>query len=67
MKLIDREWNAFLNKYMNMWLANEDSDIAADFDPDGAEGSMILVIASQSTYIKNTEGKWQKYGSTEVI
>jgi hypothetical protein len=52
---------------MNMWLANEDSDIAADFDPDGAEGSMILVIASQSTYIKNTEGKWQKYGSTEVI
>jgi hypothetical protein len=67
MKLIDREWNAFLNKYMNMWLANEDSDIAADFDPDGAEGSMILVIASQSTYIKNTEGKLQKYGSTEVI
>lgn len=67
MKLIDREWNAFLNKYMNMWLANEDSDIAADFDPDGAEGSMILVIASQSTYMKNTEGKWQKYGSTEVI
>lgn len=67
MKLIDREWNAFLNKYMNMWLANEDSDIAADFDPEGAEGSMILVIASQSTYMKNTEGKWQKYGSTEVI
>ena len=67
MKLIDREWNAFLDKYTNMWLANDASEIDANFDSDGAEGSIILVISSKSTYMKNTEGKWQKYGSTEVI
>ena len=67
MKLIDREWNAFLGKYTNMWLANNDDEITTGFDPDGAEGSMIIVIASQSTYMKNTEGKWQKYGTSEVV
>ena len=67
MKLTDREWNAYLNKYQNMWLADDDSDIASDFDPDGAEGSMIFVISTQSTYMKNCSGKWQKCGTTEVI
>lgn len=67
MKLVDREWNAFLDKYTHMWLADNDGEITTNFDPEGAEGSMILVIASQSTYIKNSEGKWQKYGTSEVI
>lgn len=67
MKLIDREWNAFLGKYINSWLADNDEAITSYFDPDGAEGSMILVISSQSTYIKNTAGKWQKLGTSEVI
>jgi hypothetical protein len=67
MKLIDREWNGCLNKYENTWLADDESSISADFDPDGAEGSVILVIATEETYMKNTTGKWQKMGTTEVI
>lgn len=67
MKLINREWNTCLGKYQNMWLADDTSDITADFDPDGAEGSTIIVIATEETYMKNTSGKWQKCGSTEVI
>ena len=67
MKLISREWNEYLSKYQNTWLADSATDIAADFDTESAEGSIILVIASEATYMKNTQGKWQKCGSTEVI
>jgi hypothetical protein len=67
MKLIDREWNAYLGKYQNMWLADNETNIAADFDSDCAEGSIIIVIATATTYMKNTAGQWQKCGSTEVI
>ena len=67
MKLINRDWSACMCKYMNMWLADEESQITADFDPEGAEGSTIIVIATESTYMKNTQGKWQKCGTTEVI
>jgi hypothetical protein len=67
MKLINREWNTYLGKYQNMWLADDVSQIAADFDPDGAEGSVIIVIATESTYMKNSAGLWQRCGSTEVI
>jgi len=35
--------------------------------PDSAEGSVIIVISTRSTYMKNTAGKWQKVGTTEVI
>ena len=67
MKLIDREWNPFLDKYQNMWLADDESGIKPDFDPDGSEGSVIMVISTQSTWMKNSTGKWQKCGTTEVI
>lgn len=67
MKLINREWNAYLGKYQNMWLADDESDITANFDPDGAEGSTIIVISTEATYMKNTSAQWQKCGSTEVI
>lgn len=67
MKLIDREWNIHLSKYQNIWLADDESELSADFDPDGAEGSMIIVISTQANYMKNTNGKWQKLGTTEVI
>ena len=45
----------------------EETGITADFDAEGAEGSIILVISTEATYMKNTQGKWQKCGSTEVI
>ena len=67
MKLIEREWNEFLNKYQHMWIADTDSEITPGFDPEAAEGSMIIVIASNSTYMKNSVGKWQKCGTEEVI
>ena len=67
MKLIDREWNPYLNKYQNMWLADDESSIVADFDTEGAEGSVIMVISTQATYMKNSVGKWQKCGTSEVV
>ncbi len=67
MKLIHREWNAYLNKYQNFWLANTQDDVTADCDPDGAEGSTILVISTGVSYMKNATGEWQKFGGTEVI
>lgn len=66
MKLIDIEWNPLLKKWTHFWLADDESGIAAGFDPDSAEGSTIIVISTQSTWMKNTEGKWQKVGTTEV-
>lgn len=66
-KLIDREWSKCLKACRNTWLSDDGSDIPADFDPDGAEGSMILIIATGATLVKNTAGKWQKLGTTEVI
>ena len=67
MLLIDRDWNEFLMKYQNIWLANDASSVTASFDPDGAEGSMIYVISEGTTYMKNCSGKWQKVGTTEVV
>lgn len=67
MKLIDREYNAFQNQYTNTWMANNKSEITTDFDPEGGVGSMIIVVSAGCTYIKNADGKWQKFGSTEVI
>lgn len=67
MKLIDREWNEHLGKYQRVWLANDPSDIKPGFDPDAAEGSMIIVISTQTTYMKNCDCQWQKCGSTEVL
>ena len=64
MKLIDREWNPHLDKYQNMWLADDESGITSDFDTDCAE---IMVISTQATWMKNSQGKWQKCGTTEVI
>lgn len=67
MKLIDRKWNAFLEKYENTWLADQESEITASFDGDCAEGSVIYVISTGNVYMKNTGCKWQKCGSNEVI
>ena len=67
MKLIEQNWNPHLNKYDKTYLANTEDVLSADFDPDCSEGSIIMVIDSGSTYVKNADGKWQKYGTTEVL
>ena len=67
MKLINREWNAYLNKYKHTWLADDESQLTSDFDTEGAAGSTVLVISTNETFMKNCEGKWQKCGTTEVL
>ena len=67
MKLIDRTWNSYLGKYEHTWLADSEMDIPDNFDPESAEGSVIMVIFPQVIYMKNTKGKWQKMGSSEVL
>lgn len=67
MKLINQTWNAFQEKYDNTWLADTESDIPSNHDTESAVGSVILVIFPQVMYMKNTAGKWQKMGTTEVL
>lgn len=66
MKLLDSDWNPHLNKYQNVWLFDNDTGITADFDPDSAEGSVIMVISTRETWIKNSQAKWQRCGSSDV-
>lgn len=67
MKLIEQKWNPHMWQYEKTWLADTVEEITAGFDPDSACGSVILVISTGDSYMKNTEGKWQKVGTTEVI
>lgn len=68
MVLIDRKFNAYQDKYENTYLANDAADVAvSEVDENSATGSVIMVVGSGAVYIKNTEGKWQKSGSTEVL
>lgn len=67
MKLIEREWNICMCRYTNVWLADNEDGITADFDPESAAGSTIIVISTASTWMKNSQGKWQKVGTTEVV
>lgn len=66
-KLIGQEFNKCQDKVQNMWLSDTGSELTSDFDPDSAIGSTIIVISTHSVYMKNTVGKWQKCGSTEVL
>ena len=67
MKLIEQKWNPHLGQYEKTWLADDESELTAAFDPEGAAGSVVLVISTESTWMKNTQGQWQKLGTTEVI
>ena len=67
MKLIDQKYNVHLGKYEKTWLADAVEEITADFDPDSAAGSSIMVISTGDFYMKNTVDKWQKVGTTEVV
>ncbi len=67
MKLIKSTWNAHQSKYERQYIANDESEITADFDPDSADGSTILCVSTGNVFIKNADSKWQKFGTTEVI
>ena len=71
MKLIASSFNpgeiGTPGSWTKTWLANRESDIPANHDPEGAVGSKIIAIDTGALFIKNTEGKWQKFGSTTVL
>lgn len=67
MILINQQWSNTQKAWINEWQSDDGSDISANFDPTCAVGSTIMVISSKTFYIKNSKGKWQKLGSTEVI
>lgn len=67
MKLIEQKWNRHLWQHENTWIADSVDEIPTNFDPNSATGSVIFVIDAGATYMKNSEGKWQKVGTTEVI
>ena len=51
MKRIGRRWNTYLDRYEDTWLADDESAITADFAPDCACGSIIMVISTESTWL----------------
>ena len=68
MVLIDARWNMAQNVQELTYLANTAADIdVSALSPTCAIGSAILVVGDGSMYIKNTDGAWQKSGSTEVL
>lgn len=68
MIVIEKRWNSLLQAHELTYLANTAADVVVkDLDPDCAAGSVILVIETEDAYMKNTQGKWQKLGTTEVI
>ena len=66
-KLIQQEYSNPQREWMNSWLADTPEDLTPDFDPKGASGSSVVVISTKDVYIKNSQGKWQKVGTTEVV
>jgi hypothetical protein len=67
MKLIANDYNRGQDDEIRTWLADNATEISANFDAESASGSMIIVIETKDIYIKNSEGKWQKFGTNEVI
>lgn len=68
MILINSEWNEHLAKYEVTYLADTKAEVEkSKIDPNCAMGSVIFVISTGDTYMKNTDNKWQKVGSEEVL
>ena len=67
MQMIGKKWNCCMAQYEHTWIADNENNLTADFDPDSAVGSVVLVISTNSAWMKNTQGKWQKMGTTEVL
>lgn len=66
MRLFDKNWNPYMGRYEHVWLADSEDEITADCVEGAGEGDVILALDTGSTWVKNTEGKWQKVGTTEV-
>lgn len=67
MELVKSEWNPFTGGYTKDWIADDESQLTADFDPDSNPGSTVYVIATKAVFMKNSQRKWQKVGTTEVV
>lgn len=67
MELLNSRMNYVTRRPVRDWIADDESQLTADFDPDSNPGSTIYVISSKEVYVKNSQRKWQKAGSTEVL
>lgn len=67
MQLLDAKWSFPQGKTERTWLADDESELTAGFDPTSAVGSSIIVIATGDVWMKNSKGQWQKVGTTEVL
>lgn len=67
MKMINKKWNPCLAQYETTWIADTEDELTADFAPDCACGSTVMVVSTGNFYIKNSVDKWQKVGTTEVV
>lgn len=63
----NNEWNPFVGGYSRDWIADDEDQLSAGFDPESNPGSTIYVISTKQVYIKNSQRKWQLCGSTEVL
>ena len=67
MVLIDSSWNFSVGAQEMTFIADTKNDIDLSLTTHCAVGSSILVIDSGACYMKNTAGKFQRVGSTEVL
>lgn len=67
MILLESKWSFPQGKTERTWLADDESELTADFDPTSAAGSSVIVIGTGAVWMKNTKEKWQKMGTTEVL
>ena len=67
MQLIEGKWSFPQGRTERTWLADDESELKADFDPTSAVGSSIIVISTGDVWMKNSKMMWQKMGSSEVL
>lgn len=67
MQLIEGKWSFPQGRTERTWLADDESELTADFDPTSAVGSSVIVISTGDVWMKNCKMKWQKMGSSEVL
>ena len=61
------KWNPYTGGYTRDWIADDESPLTADFDPDSNPGSTVFVISTKEVWVKNSQKQWQKAGTTEVM
>ena len=64
---INTSYDMTNNAITRDWIADTPAGITAAFDEESSPGSTLLIISTKDLYVKNSQGKWQKAGTTEVL